>query len=181
VLRIVETADSVVSFDEAAAHLGEREALHTEAAEIEATFGKNAYSDFLRQHGQRPEPNQAATLGILLGWRVRASDGSMQPRLTKAERDATRAARTKERHKAKYRRQVARLREALLSLAETVDSPADVIEYIDTRFDEPMIREHLHHAVEWLSRFAQEWGHRDNSANEKVPEPPEGDSTRREP
>ena len=46
---------------------------------IEATYGPNAYVDYLRKHHRYPSPEEAATLGKLLGGRVRASDGSMQP------------------------------------------------------------------------------------------------------
>ena len=47
---------------------------------IEAVHGPNIYSDYLRKHGGRPDPATAATIGALLGGRVKASDGSMQPK-----------------------------------------------------------------------------------------------------
>ena len=53
--------------------------LRIEVETIEAVYGPNAYSDYLRKHGRRPEPATAATIGGFLGGRVKASDGSMQP------------------------------------------------------------------------------------------------------
>lgn len=46
---------------------------------IEAAYGPNAYVDYLRKHHRYPSPEEAAAIGKLLGGRVRASDGSMQP------------------------------------------------------------------------------------------------------
>lgn len=54
--------------------------LRIEIEWIEAVHGPNAYSDYLRKHGRRPDPVTAAIIGRLLGGRVKASDGSMQPR-----------------------------------------------------------------------------------------------------
>lgn len=54
--------------------------LMVEAEGIEATYGPNAYADYLRKHHRYPSPEEAATIGKMLGGRVRASDGSMQPK-----------------------------------------------------------------------------------------------------
>lgn len=62
--------------------------LRLEAEAIEASNGPNPYSDYLRKHGQRPPREEASAIGRLLGGRVRARDGSMQPQLTKAEKAA---------------------------------------------------------------------------------------------
>ncbi len=53
--------------------------LRVEIETLEAQYGPNAYSDYLRKHGRRPEPVTAATIGKVLGGRVKADDGSMQP------------------------------------------------------------------------------------------------------
>lgn len=53
--------------------------LRVSAEAIEATYGPNAYSDYLRRHGRRPDPATAAGIGQYLGGRVKADDGSMQP------------------------------------------------------------------------------------------------------
>lgn len=65
--------------------------LLVEAEGIEATYGPNAYVDYLRAHHRRPSPAEAATIGALWGGRVRADDGKLYPPLTKkfkAERKA---------------------------------------------------------------------------------------------
>jgi len=53
--------------------------LRIEAEGLEAEYGPNPYSSFLRQNGRRPDPATAAGMGRFLGGRVRADDGSMQP------------------------------------------------------------------------------------------------------
>ena len=53
--------------------------LEAEAKALEAWFGKNLYSDFLLKNKARPDRSQAAAIGALMGGRVMASDGSMQP------------------------------------------------------------------------------------------------------
>lgn len=65
--------------------------LLVEAEGIEATYGPNAYVDYLRKHHHRPAPDEAAAIGKLMGGRVRADDGKLHPPLTKkfkAERRA---------------------------------------------------------------------------------------------
>jgi len=54
--------------------------LRAEAEGLEAEYGPNAYSQFLRRNGRRPDPSTAAAIGLLLGGRVKADDGSMQPK-----------------------------------------------------------------------------------------------------
>jgi hypothetical protein len=176
VLRLVEKADKVVSFDEAAALAEARSVLAAEAAELEAAYGKNAYSDFLVQHGCRPDPKQAAAIGRLTGSRVKASDGSMYPRRTKAERDATKTVRARRQEIERYSRQVSRLLQAISGLGENTDSPADILSHVHPVFDEPIILERLDFAVEWLSRFAQEWNRRGNRTDETLSESSQGDS-----
>lgn len=61
-------------------------ALAAEAAAHEVWHGPNLYSSFLRKHDVRPDAAQAATIGRLMGTRVRASDGSMQPRKARSAR-----------------------------------------------------------------------------------------------
>ena len=70
--RLVQS-DGVLDFG--AAH-----ELRIEIECIEALHGPNAYSKYLRKHGRRPDPATAAVIGDILGGRVKASDGSMQPR-----------------------------------------------------------------------------------------------------
>lgn len=57
--------------------------LMVEAEGIEAAYGPNPYSDYLRAHKKRPPVAEAAAMGKLWGGRVRADDGKMYPALTK--------------------------------------------------------------------------------------------------
>lgn len=50
-----------------------------EAEGIEAIYGSNPYSAYLRTHGRRPSRAEAAYIGRSMGGRVRADDGTMQP------------------------------------------------------------------------------------------------------
>jgi hypothetical protein len=54
--------------------------LMVEAEGIEAAYGPNAYTDYLRAHKKRPPRAEAEAIGKLLGGRVRADDGTMQPK-----------------------------------------------------------------------------------------------------
>ena len=53
--------------------------LLAEANAIEAARGANPYSDYLRKHRKRPNPSEAAAIGQMLGGKVRADNGTMQP------------------------------------------------------------------------------------------------------
>lgn len=53
--------------------------LKVEADGLDAEFGPNPYSQYLRRHGRRPDTATAAAIGRHLGGRVKADDGSMQP------------------------------------------------------------------------------------------------------
>jgi hypothetical protein len=143
------------------AQLRSEAALRAEAVAIEAWHGKNPYSDFLFKYCRRPDPNQAATMGRLIGARVRASDGTMQPPLSATERRLTRAERMRYRAKADIDSQVARLCRAIAGLAENDAPPAEIMGHVRPDLDEPIIRKQLSRAVLWLSRFEEEWRRRE--------------------
>jgi hypothetical protein len=154
-LRPVDGGADVVNFAAAAA----RRDMRAEAAALVAAHGRNPYSDFILRQGCRPDCNQASAIGRLMGIRVRAADGSLQPRRTKAEQATERLAKGRRKTEGDYLEQVLRLRGALVSLANNEDDPAAVIPYIDPMFgDDSVIREHLDRAVKWINRFAEEWG-----------------------
>ena len=92
--------------------------LKLEADRIAALNGSNPYSDFLRKHGHRPDRGQAAAIGRLMGARVRASDGSMQPILTAGEREAIRSVRKERREWSQKLDHVHRTITAITALAE---------------------------------------------------------------
>jgi hypothetical protein len=54
--------------------------LRVEIETIEALHGPNPYCDYLRKHRRRPNSAEAAAIGRIMGARVKADDGTMQPR-----------------------------------------------------------------------------------------------------
>jgi hypothetical protein len=160
VCTVDEAGGNVIAFDDAAVRLRLIRELRLEAEALISTFGQNPYSDFLFKNGRRPDPGQAATIGRLIGIRVRASDGSLQPTPTKAQRAEARRSKTRRQVEADYFEQVMRLRTALVQLSKNNSDPAEIIAYVDPLFgDDSLIREHLARAVRWINRFAEEWEH----------------------
>jgi hypothetical protein len=149
---------TVLDFEQNAARIRLTRELRAEAVTLTASHGINPYSDFILAHCRRPDRDQAATIGRLMGIQVRASDGTLQPRRAKVERNR-RDAKRREQTQDDYVDQILRLRCALANLAQNEGDPAAVIRYIDPLFgDASVIREHLAHAVQWINRFAEEWG-----------------------
>jgi hypothetical protein len=138
-----------------------RHLLVSEALALEAQNGKNAYSDYLLNHHKRPDPIEAATIGRLLGGRVEAADGSLQPPLTKTDRLALRGIKARRNAASRRYDQILRLRTAIAALAQNRDDPADVIAGGSILFECPEIGLQLDLALCWLSRFAQEWNSRE--------------------
>ena len=103
--------------------LQEARQLLAEAQYLESQYGPNPYSTYLRQHHRRPSKQEAAVIGRLLGGRVRAIDGSMQPRPSAAERRSRKA--RQEAFECHYE-QVASLKAAIAALA-TLPDAADLI------------------------------------------------------
>jgi hypothetical protein len=131
--------------------------LRTEIEILEAWHGPNAYSLFLRKHGRRPKPDEAATIGRLLGGRVRAEDGTLQPSLRNIDRETLR--RIKKRRKVAARRyeHIFRLKTAIAALAENEVDPADVIGAGSCLLTAPEFVAQLDAALCWLNRFAEQW------------------------
>jgi hypothetical protein len=151
---------TILNFEQNAARIRLTRDLRAEAVILEASHGINPYSDFILQHGCRPNRDQAGTIGRLMGIQVRASDGTLQPRRTKKLKHAARVSNHHDQIQDEYVDQILRLRSALTNLALNKGDPAAIIRYIDPLFgDASVIREHLAHAVEWINRFAEEWGH----------------------
>jgi hypothetical protein len=134
-----------------------RHLLISEALALEAHFGKNAYSDYLLHHHKRPDRDEAATIGRLLGGRVRAADGSLQPPLTKTDRLVLQGIRSRRKAAARRYDQILRLHAAIAALSQNQDDPADIIAGGSLLFDGPEIASQLDLALCWLSRFAMEW------------------------
>jgi hypothetical protein len=132
--------------------LANRRQLSAESARLVEAYGPNAYSDYLIKHGCRPGRKVAATIGRLIGVRVKAADGTMQPPRTKAEQLAKADLHRKWDH-------IARLRSALAQLAQNEDSPESIIHSIVSA-DRAEIGANLEKSLAWLIRLAEHWhGH----------------------
>jgi hypothetical protein len=161
---------TVVGIDAASGALKEARLLVAEAESLEAWYGPNAYSHYLRKHGKRPSRDEAITIGRLVGGQVGADDGTMQPPLTRADRDRIRA--IKARREAASRRydHILRLQEAIAALSANEDDPVDVIGEGSCLLSEQTISAQLGIAVGWLTRFAREWDERAQRASGESPD-----------
>jgi len=146
--------------------------LRTEIEALEGWYGPNAYSNYLRKHGRRPRPAEAAAIGRLLGGRVKADDGSMQPPLSAADRNVLKGIRSRRKAFARRYEQITRLKTAIAALAENQDDPADVIGDGSCLLDAPEMGEQLDNAVCWLMRFAEHWHGRTKEAGATDPKFP---------
>ena len=155
-----ELDSKVVQLDDAASAHKQRHLLNSEALALEAEYGHNAYSDYLRKHHCRPSAVEAETIGRLLGGRVQADDGSMQPALSALDR--AKIASVKQRRSDASRRydQIIRVRMAIAALAANRDNPADIIGSGSVLLNDEEITGQLSDALDWLTRFAQEWKNR---------------------
>ncbi|WP_213737482.1 hypothetical protein [Bradyrhizobium sp. dw_411] len=129
--------------------LADRRRLSAEAATLAEAYGPNAYSDYLLNHGCRPNRKTAATIGRLIGVRVKAADGTMQPPRSKADKLARAELHRKWDH-------IARLRSALAQLALNEDAPESIIDSIVSA-DRAEISKNLEKAVKWLIRLSDYW------------------------
>jgi hypothetical protein len=159
-LRVIDGGASVVNIGEAALSTREGRLLMAEADALEAWIGPNAYSYYLRKRGERPGREEAAAIGRLLGGRVEAADGSLQPPLTAADRAAIRAIKSRRAAASRRYDHILRLQQAIAALAENEDDPADVIGEGSCLLNEQAISAQLGIAVCWLTRFEREWHER---------------------
>jgi hypothetical protein len=127
-----------------------------EASRLESTFGINAYSSFLRKHGGRPDRQQAAAIGSLLGGQVRASDGSMQPPLSKEDRAALRGIKTRRKEWAHQLEFTTRFKSAIEALSEIEATAGETPMIPNYDLCTSEIRKKLESAISCLSRFAKE-------------------------
>lgn len=77
--------------------------IRREADTIAAFYGESPYTRFLREHGRRPDPAEAAGMGLIMGARLKATDGKMYPPLT----DIQRALRQEQRQRRRSDREAA--------------------------------------------------------------------------
>lgn len=140
--------------DEAAERARDVQVLKAEARDFEARNGKNLYSDFILKHGLRPDPEHAATLGRLINIQVKASDGSLQPKLTKTDRAARKHSRNEQEARRRPIRDANQLWCALRDISEIQTDPDDLSSLLSTRQDSAQIRSRVKRALECLARFA---------------------------
>ncbi len=149
--------------------------LRSEIEAIEAWYGPNAYCSYLRKHGRRPKPEEAASIGRLLGGRVEADDGSMQPPLNDSDRAVIRGIKSRREAFARRYDHIMRLRTAIAALAENEDDPAAVIGDGSCVLNELEIDAQLDIALCWLKRFAEHWHGRTKETRASGSQPLGGD------
>ena len=145
------TTENVVDFD-AEAH---RVFMLMQDAEIlEHQVGKNPLSTFLREHKKRPDKAQASGMAKLLGWRIRADDGRLYPKETKAQKDLrlSRAAERKA-HALRLEYVVPAIR-AIEDLANA--DPVAFLEHLSPTYAEELAAT-LEQASKFLSPNQREW------------------------
>jgi hypothetical protein len=159
-LRLVTdepASDSVVYLGDTSAITRVRALLASEAQAFEAQYGKNPYSDYLLKYHRRPDAEEAAAIGRLIGGRVEAADGCVYPPLSKADRRVLGEIKARRKTAARRYNQILRLRSAIALLAQNEDDPADLIACGSILFDCPEIANQMELARGWLNRFAREW------------------------
>lgn len=151
--------EQIVALDGAKAAKEERDAaeesLRKEIQHQVNMYGANAYTDYCLKHGKRPDKETAADIGRLVGGRVKADDGSMQPPKSKQQKEADKAARTAQKERNIIGTECARVTTAVANLAANHLDPAVVAKNID-RWQRPHF-ENFEKAVEWFNKFAEEW------------------------
>jgi hypothetical protein len=149
--------DVVVWLDEAADRLGDINALKEYARDFEARNGSNPYSDFILKYGRFPSCEEAAGMGRMMNLRLKASDGSLQPKLTTADKAARKRFRDERRASRMRSENVRRLRQAVSDLAAIDASPSQLIEMLNSQTADAQTRDNLKCALDYLTRFAQQW------------------------
>lgn len=147
--------------------------LRIEAEEFAAQNGHDAYSDFLLKYGRRPGRAEAAAIGALLGRRVLAADGSLQPKLSKPARAARRVARRAEEAEMQIDAELSRVLDAVSFLAKNEIDPNALIARISPAEAEALT-EQFGKAVLWLKRFEIGWRSHVNIGTSETEKPSTG-------
>ena len=125
--------------------------LHVEG--LESLHGSNHYTRFIRNHGHLPDPEQASTLGMLMGQRVKADDGKLYPKRSKAERQLIDKARADQRAFDAYQEQSEEIRRAIEALARMAGSLEN---FAPNGSNCIKISQNLHNALRSLIRITNE-------------------------
>jgi hypothetical protein len=147
---LIDSGDRGGASGVAIVHFDDVQAVKMEARAFEARHGKNPYSDFILIHGRRPDKSETAGMGRMMNLRLRAADGSLQPKLTKADNAAHRCFQHQQAEARRKHSEVRRLREAIRNIAATSISPGELAG------EGNPIREHAEIALEYLRRFVEE-------------------------
>lgn len=124
--------------------------LLAEADKLTSQIGPNPYSKFIHDHGKRPDPAAAAVIGQLLGMRVRASNGTLQPVKHRVKSTAASA------REAAGDADVSRLLDAVEKLAKIVNSPHFIVSRM-TPSERLLFSKLSLPALESLQRFARSY------------------------
>jgi hypothetical protein len=130
--------------------------LRTEAITFAACHSKNPHSDFILAHGQRPDRDQAAAIGKLLGKKVRAADGSLQPPKSKAGRTAAKKSRRIGNDEGDTDANLDRMINAIALLAQNESAPIALIQRMST-MQQDEVSENIEKALKCMIRFADRW------------------------
>jgi hypothetical protein len=116
----------------------------------------DAYTDFILKHGHMPDRSQAAAIGKLLGKRVRAADGSLQPPKSKSEKAAAKKTRRIDQDEETIDANLNRAIDAIALLAQNEGDPIALIHRMSP-MEQDEISENIEKAVKWLIRFSNDW------------------------
>ena len=131
-----------------------------DAAWIESRQGANAYTEYLRRHGRRPDPATARTIGALIEARVKADDGRLYPPLTAAEKATNREKREQRKSENHLVNTAYHIGYAIQLLAENDTDPEAIMGALAGRAFPDKIN--LDKATENFGRFVAAWRRRQN-------------------
>ncbi len=150
--KIIGATASVVNF---ARYAENSRTLRQEALRFQTTHEDNPYSNYLLKYGRRPEPDQAANFGRLMGLRLKASDGSMQPIISNEQKEAKIKARKIVRENELADAELSRACDAIAFLAENNLDPQILMGRLSP-LEEQRVDMEIDKAIKWLNRFADE-------------------------
>ncbi|RUX30068.1 hypothetical protein EOA23_12630 [Mesorhizobium sp. M2A.F.Ca.ET.042.01.1.1] len=158
---------NVILLGTAANNQSIKASLEAEAKALEAWHGKNPYSEFLIVHGHRPDVQQAAAIGQLMGAQVLASDGSKQPGLSRIYRLATKRAREERKHKSTSTDAANKIKSAVAALHFNDDIRNKLVHDLFFLIDDAEFRSQLLSARKLLDRFAESFDGQARSSRSK--------------
>lgn len=129
--------------------------LSTEVEAIEAWYGPNAYSTYLRKYGRRPNAREAAGMGRTMGGRVRAEDGTMQPPISAENRAFLKGVKARRTAFADHYEGLLKLQTAIALLAELDIDPTELVGDGSCLANLQIVPSDIERGIYLLSRFAE--------------------------